>query len=395
MNVIFISPHFPSHFYHFCERLKERGVNVLGIGDAAYINENVQNSLTEYQYVSSLQDYDQVMRKVAYYIYHYGHIDYVESENEYWLELEAKLRDDFHITSGPGSEDLQYMNHKSLMKEAYKRAHIPTAKYKLIENLDDALVFAHEVGYPVIVKPDHGVGANYTYKLKDDNDIIHFWQNKPDLLFIEEELVKGHVETFDGITDSQRNVLFASSQVLPVSLMDAVNQDNDVVSIGQAPAKDLYEAGSRLLKELDSRNKFFHFEFFRLDEDQSGLGCKGDIVGLEVNMRAPGGYITDKMNYAYETDVYTIWADSLIYDQCFMHSEFKHYVTHFGRKNSIEYAYSHEDVRNQFAGKIIQESDVDKALASEMGNHAFLIKADNQDELNDQIQYILKRKENL
>ena len=89
MNVIFISPHFPSHFYHFCERLKERAVNVLGIGDAAYISENIQNSLTEYQYVSSLQDYDQVMRKVAYYIYHYGRIDYVESENEYWLELEA------------------------------------------------------------------------------------------------------------------------------------------------------------------------------------------------------------------------------------------------------------------------------------------------------------------
>ncbi|MCD7949041.1 MAG: hypothetical protein LUG12_02100 [Erysipelotrichaceae bacterium] len=215
------------------------------------------------------------------------------------------------------------------------------------------------------------------------------------MLFIEEEVVKGHVETFDGITDSQRNVLFAASQVLPVSLMDAVNHDDDVVSIGQAPAKDLYDAGSRLLKELDSRNKFFHFEFFRLDEDQSGLGKKGDIVGLEVNMRAPGGYITDKMNYAYETDVYTIWADSLIYDQCFMHSEFKHYITHLGRKNSIKYAYSNEDIRNKFSENIIQESDVDKALANEMGNHAFLIKADSHDELNEQIQYILKRRENL
>lgn len=395
MNVIFISPHFPTHFYQFCERLKARGVHVLGIGDAKYINENVQNSLTEYQYVSSLQDYDQVMRTVAYYIYRYDRIDYIESENEYWLELEAKLRDDFHITSGPGMDALQWMNHKSLMKEAYKRANIPTAKYKLIETLDDALTFAHAVNYPIIVKPDHGVGANYTYKLNNDNEIINFWQNKPDLLFIEEEVVKGHVEIFDGITDSQRNVLFAASQVLPVSLMDAVNHDDDVVSIGQAPAKDLYDAGSRLLKELDSRNKFFHFEFFRLDEDQSGLGKKGDIVGLEVNMRAPGGYITDKMNYAYETDVYTIWADSLIYDQCFMHSEFKHYITHLGRKNSIKYAYSNEDIRNKFSENIIQESDVDKALANEMGNHAFLIKADSHDELNEQIQYILKRRENL
>ncbi len=391
MNVIFLSPHFPTHFYQFCDRLKVRGVNVLGIGDAYQINETVQNSLTEYQYVSSLEDYDQVMRKVAYYIYHYGKIDYIESENEYWLELEAKLRDDFHITTGPDSEDLKYMNHKSLMKEAYQRAHIPTARYKLIENIHDALEFAHEVGYPVIVKPDHGVGANYTYKLHNDDEVLDFWKHKPELLFIEEEVVKGHVETFDGITDSHRNVLFASSQVLPLSLMDAVNFDNDVVSIGQAPAQDLYEAGCRLLKELDSRNKFFHFEFFRLDEDQNGLGQKGDIVGLEVNMRAPGGYITDKMNYSFETDVYTIWADSLIYDQCYIQSEFKHYITHFGRKNSINYAYSNQDIRNTFASKIIQESDVDQALAAEMGNHAFLIRADNKDELDKQISYILKR----
>lgn len=394
MNVIFISPHFPTHFYQFCDRLKVRGVNVLGIGDAVFIDEKVQNSLTEYQYVSSLEDYDQVLRIVAYYIYHYGKIDYIESENEYWLELEAKFRDDFHITSGPGSESLKYMNHKSLMKEAYKRAGIPTARYKLVENIDDALEFACDVNYPVIVKPDHGVGANYTYKLHNEDELINFYNNKPDLLFIEEEVVKGHVETFDGISDSQRNVLFASSQVLPVSLMDAVNNDNDVVSIGQAPAKDLYDAGSRLLKELDSRNKFFHFEFFRLDEDQDGLGKKGDIVGLEVNTRAPGGYITDKMNYSYETDVYTIWADSLIYDKCFMQSEFKHYVTHFGRKNSIDYAHSNEDIRNKFALNIIQESEVDQALAGEMGNHAFLLKADSQQELDEQVDYILKRMEN-
>ncbi|MCD8028819.1 MAG: hypothetical protein LUF02_09245 [Erysipelotrichaceae bacterium] len=36
MNLVFISPHFPLYYYNFCQRLKERGVNVLGIGDAPY-----------------------------------------------------------------------------------------------------------------------------------------------------------------------------------------------------------------------------------------------------------------------------------------------------------------------------------------------------------------------
>lgn len=395
MNVIFISPHFPRHFYQFCSRLKERGVTVLGIGDAPWevIGENCQNSLSDYRYVTSLQDYDQVYRTVADYVFRYGHIDFVESENEYWLELDAKLRTDFNIATGPKFEDMAAMNHKSRMKEAYARAGIPTARWKLPQTEKDALEFAHKVGYPVIVKPDKGVGASNTYKLKNDDDVAAFWATKPaDVPYIEEELVPGHVETFDGITDSQKNVLFCASQCLPVSLMDAVNLDEDVVSYCQAPGDDLRAAGGKILKEFDTRNKFFHFEFFRLDKAKKGLGKKGDIIGLEVNMRAPGGYIPDKMNYAYDTDVYTIWADSLIYDKCFMNSEFRHFITHVGRKDSIAYAHTPEEIRDRYAPDILKEQTVDAVLAGEMGNHAFLMRADTLEERDEQVRFILERK---
>ena len=135
--------------------------------------------------------------------------------------------------------------------------------------------------------------------------------------------------------------------------------------------------------------KFFHFEFFRLDEDKDGLGHKGDIVGLEVNMRAPGGYITDKMNYAFNADVYTIWADSLIYNKNFMNSQFAYYITHLGRKNSLHYIHTNEEIRERYGDAIISEREVDAALADEMGNHAFLIKASTFEEMNEQINFIL------
>ena len=63
---------------------------------------------------------------------------------------------------------------------------------------------------------------------------------------------------------------------------------------------DLYETGSRVVKAFGTRHRFFHFEFFRLDENKEGLGLKGDLLGLEVNMRAPGGYIPP-------TDVADLW----------------------------------------------------------------------------------------
>lgn len=398
MNVIFISPHFPRHFYQFCKRLKERGVNVLGIGDCPWesIGKNCQNSLTDYRFVPSLQDYDAVYRTVADYIAHYGRIDYVESENEYWLELDARIRTDYNISTGPKLEAMADMNHKSRMKAAYARAGVPTARWRLPQSLEDAERFAEEVGYPVIIKPDKGVGATSTYKLHNASELADFWERKdPNVSFIEEECVPGHVETFDGITDSHKSVLFCASQSLPVSLMDAVNQDSDVVSYCQAPGDDLRDAGERVLREFDTRNKFFHFEFFRLDEDKAGLGKRGDIVGLEVNMRAPGGRIPDKMNFAYDTDVYTIWADSLIYDRCFMSSEFRHYITHIGRKNSLAYAHTYEQIRERFGSQILEEMEVDPALADEMGNHAYLMRADSLEERETQVGFILKREESL
>lgn len=58
MNVIFISPHFPHHFYQFCARLKERGVTVPGIGGCPWegIGSSCQNALTDYRFVHSLRN---------------------------------------------------------------------------------------------------------------------------------------------------------------------------------------------------------------------------------------------------------------------------------------------------------------------------------------------------
>ena len=67
MNVVFMSPHFPQFFWMFCDRLKKNGANVLGIADCPYDNldQKVKDSLTEYYYVQSMEDYDLDYRAVA------------------------------------------------------------------------------------------------------------------------------------------------------------------------------------------------------------------------------------------------------------------------------------------------------------------------------------------
>ena len=209
-NFVFISPNFPMIYWKFCAELKKNGMRVLGIGDSPYENllQELRDSLHEYYKVSSLENYDEVIKAVAFFSFKYGKIDWLESNNESWLMRDAKLRTEFNITTGPKDCDMRKIKYKSAMKEYYAKAGLPTARYHLVEGMDDALEFAHTVGYPVVVKPDNGVGANNTYKLQSDEDLAFFMEHKDESLYIMEEFVRGYVQTYDAIVDSKGQPLF-------------------------------------------------------------------------------------------------------------------------------------------------------------------------------------------
>lgn len=130
MNFIFISPNFPHTYWEFCNRLKQNGVTVLGIADVPYesLCPELRDALTEYYRVDNLEDYDKVYRAVAYFAFRYGRIDWIESNNEYWLEQDARLRTDFHVTTGIDADHVARIKEKALMNECYAAAHIPTAR---------------------------------------------------------------------------------------------------------------------------------------------------------------------------------------------------------------------------------------------------------------------------
>ncbi|KAA6306870.1 L-arginine-specific L-amino acid ligase, partial [termite gut metagenome] len=169
MNFIFFSPHFPKNSSEFCFYLKEYGANLLGIGDAEYdsLDDRLKYSLTEYYKVSNMESYDQILRAVAFFTHKYGKIDRFESLNEYWLELEAQVRTDFNI-SGTKNDFIQNLKRKSKMKSFFEKSGVQTVKCYKYTSRESALKFIGEVGYPVVVKPDSGSGANFTYKIKNE-----------------------------------------------------------------------------------------------------------------------------------------------------------------------------------------------------------------------------------
>jgi len=391
MNFIFISPHFPHTYWQFCDRLRRNGVNVLGIGDAPYdgLEAPLKAALTEYYRVDSLEDYDQVYRAVAFFAFRYGRVDWIESMNEYWLEQDARLRRDFNVTTGIQSDRIGIIKNKSSMKRVYRQAGIPTARQHVVSDADAARAFIAEVGYPVIVKPDVGVGATNTWKLENDGDLEAFYADLPGVPYVMEEFIEGDICSYDAILDSKCEPLFESMTVWP-PVMDIVNRDMDLMyyTCPQVP-EALRQLGRRTVKAFAVDRRFVHLEFFRLTKAMPGLGDAGDFVALEVNMRPAGGYTPDMMDFAHSIDVYQIYADMVCSDARLLPESHEHfYCVYASRKDGHRYARTHEQIMARYGADMVMQEEMPPMNWPQMGRYMYTARLKTMEDVQAFIDYV-------
>jgi len=368
MNFVFISPNFPPNWYLFCVRLREAGANVLGIGDAPYhdLRPELQQALSEYYRVDDMHSYDQLVRALGYLTHRHGKLDRLDSLNEYWLETEARLRTDFNIP-GIKNADIARMKRKSLMKRLFERSGLGVGRGKVCRSPRAVREFIGLVGYPVVAKPDAGVGAAATYKLENDDDVRRFLAEKPAIDYILEEFLAGTLLTYDGLTNRRGEVVFGSSFYYSQGVMEAVNDDTDIwYCITRAVPPDIEAAGKAIIRAFRVRERPFHFEFFRLAD--------GSVVPLEINVRPPGGLTVDMFNYANEFDFYREWVNVVV------HGRFDAALTHpyacayVGRKHRLSYARSHEDVLREFKPLIVFDTPMSGVFARAIGDFGYILR---------------------
>ncbi len=393
-NFIFISPNFPTNYWQFCRELKNDGINVLGIGDQPYdeLAPEVKDNLNEYYKVDTLEDYDEVYRAVAFFIFKYGRIDWLESNNEYWLEQDAQLRTDFNIGSGFHTEDMEKIKYKSNMKAYYEKAGIPAARYHMVDDKKGCLEFIEKVGYPVVVKPDNGVGASDTWRIENEEQLDEFLAHMDkDIAYIMEEYVYAEINSYDAIVNSRGEPIFETGEVTPVSIMDIVNnQDNCLYFMQKKLPDDVRQAGRATLKSFGVRSRFVHFEFFRLTQDEEGLGKKGDVVALEVNMRPCGGFSPDMMNFANSTNVYKIWADMIAFDAISVMPPYEHYYCAFaGLRDNKDYNMTHDDIVEKYGDNLKMVDRMPDSLSDAMGNRVYIANFSTKEEMEQYYQDLL------
>ena len=397
MNFIFISPHFPQTYWQFCAGLRANGVNVLGIADTNYENLSweLRQNLTDYYKVHNLENYEEMYRAVAFYAHRYGKIDWIESNNEYWLEQDACLRTDFNVTTGIQNDHIAAIKNKSEMKKYYALGGIPTARQiKGAEGEAKIKAFVKKTGYPVIAKPDNGMGAGGTSKICNEAE-LKAWLDAHSAdrgYFVIEEFITGLLVSYDAIYNSQGEPVFENNTVFPTPIMEIVhgNLETCYWTNKTVPAK-LAAIGRRTVKAFGIKSRFVHLEFFQLDRDREGLGKKGDYVGLEVNMRPPGGYTPDMMNFAHSTSVYQIWADMVAFDEARKPLGEQFYCAYAGRRDGRSYKHSHQEILDKYGSVMSMCERVPDALADDLCNQAYIVRLQNKSEIDTFFKFVTEK----
>ena len=383
MNFVFISPHFPPIFYNFCVQLKNAGATVLGIGDGAYdeFREELKCALTEYCQIDMF-DYDTVYRTIAYFASKYGKIDRIDSMNEFWLNLEAHIRQDFNIF-GQKPEDLAVNQSKLGMKSVFKKVGVPCVDaIPSFVSPDILCDFIERHGYPFIVKPDKGVGAINTYKIENEGEMDEILRDLPSDYVIE-PYVCGKIVTFDGLTDRDGEIMFFASFELSENVLDSLRYQKDsFYYYARNIDPKLEKLGRKVIKGFNIRERFFHCEFFRLSN--------GEYCVIEINVRPPGGFSLDMQNYSCDIDLFKIWAELVVKGNDTLYYERKYNVATVLLRDHIRYVHHPKEVFKTFGDMIVEYKRIPEALAAAMGNNTFILRHPNLETLLNAVHYTME-----
>jgi hypothetical protein len=385
VNVVFLSPHFPPNFHRFSVGLREAGATTLGLADERYeaLRPELRAALTEYYKVGDMKHYDELHRGLAYLTFRHGRIDRLDSMGEYWLETEARLREDFNIP-GLRPADMPRVKRKSEMKRVFERCGIRAARGRVCPDAAATRAFVEEAGYPIVAKPDIGVGAARTFKVHDARELEAYLGAVSPADYIVEEFVAGTILTYDGLTDRDGRVVFDASLVYSGGVMEAVNADTEIwYYVDRDIAPDLQGAGRTLVEAFGVRERFFHFEFFRLAD--------GGLVALEVNVRPPGGLTVDMWNYQGDVDMYRQWAELVVNGRVEVPATRPAFCAFVGRKRRFTYALTVDEVVARFPDMVRHHERIDDVFSAALGNYGFILRATELRDIEDAVAEIQRR----
>ncbi|WP_256793317.1 ATP-grasp domain-containing protein [Terrabacter sp. Ter38] len=310
MNIIFVEPSFPANQRRFVHALASVGANVYGIGesDEAHLGDELRGALRGYYRVGSVTNVDQMVEAVRYFQDKVW-IDALEATVEAHTMPAAQVREACGIP-GTSVRTTWLCRDKPSMKEALRQAGVPTAASAAVDSAAEARAFAEREGYPLILKPRAGAGAQGTVRVDSDHELeqaLQGYAREGASSIAIEEFVEGHEGFYDTISLDGRVVHDWATHYYP-NVLEAMRQrwispqfitTNRIDEPGNAFYTEVRELGRRVIEALGIETSATHMEWF--------YGPKG-LKFSEIGARPPGVGAWDVYSAANEVDVYREWA---------------------------------------------------------------------------------------
>ncbi len=213
---------------------------------------------------------------------------------------------------------------KDVMKDVLRRAGVPVARSTLATSTRELEAFVREVGFPLVIKPQAGLGSRATFRIASDGQFRALLAmgfspsaQKPAQV---EEFVQGKERTCETISIGGRAVWRSGTRYYPGPLEVLENPWIQYCVLLPRESDDptyaaFHPVNKAALEALGMGTGLSHMEWFERED--------GRAVVSEVGARPPGVQIMPLMSLAHETDMIAAWAELMTFDR-FEHRERKH-----------------------------------------------------------------------
>jgi hypothetical protein len=325
-HVVFVAPRFLETTNRYVASFASLGgdvtLSVISEDPEASIPDPLRPRIAAHYRVGSSLDAEALTGAVRFLARSVGPVDRLAGALEQLQVPMARARDAAGI-DGMRNAEAQSFRDKDRMKAVLRAHDVPVARSALTESLHDLRVFVGAVGFPVIVKPQAGLGARETYRVTSDDDLAALATQgvvpSPTRPLQVEEFVKAREHTCETVTIRGVPVWRSGTRYLPTPLEVLENpwiqycvllpretEDTEWTRFAPVNAAAL----AALFGDAASSaagTALTHMEWFLRDD--------GSALVNEVGARPPGVGIMPLMSIAHETDFFRDWARLIALDK--------------------------------------------------------------------------------
>lgn len=323
-HVVFVAPRFLQNTNRYVKAFTELSdvtLSVVSQDPASSIPPAMRPRIAAHYRVGDTFDGDQLTTAVTAITRGVGKVDRLAGALEELQMPMARVRDALDIEGLPSAVARSFRD-KDRMKDVLRESGVPVARSGLAYTREAIRKFVDDVGFPIIVKPQAGLGARSTYRVSSADELAALEQRvvpRSDAPLQIEQFVRARERTCETVTIEGVPVWRSSTHYLPSPLevletpwkqycvlLPREEQDDELSRFADVNARALAALFGSYARSA-AGTALSHMEWF--------IQSDGTSLVNEVGVRPPGVLIMPLLSIAHETDLWADWAKLVALDR--------------------------------------------------------------------------------